>query len=60
MKDNQGSILIMVLWILSILVLLSIGLGYTMSLDQKLVGYQKDRLIALYLAKAGAQKAIAE
>ena len=60
MKGSRGSILIMVLWILSILVLLSIGVGYTMSLDQKLIGYQKDRLIALHLAKAGVQQAIAE
>ncbi len=60
MNSNRGSILILVLWILSILVLLSLGLGYTMSLDQKIVGYQKDRLVALYLAKAGVHKAIAE
>ena len=59
-QSKRGSILILSLWILAILVLLSIGLGYSVSLDQKLVSYQRDRLMALYLAKAGCLAAVAE
>ncbi len=60
LKANEGSVLILVLWILSFLVLLGLGLAYTTSLDQKLVGYQRDRLMALYLAKGGYYRALAE
>jgi len=59
-KANEGSILMVVLWILAFLVLLGLGLGYTTSIDQRLVGYQRDRLMALYLAKAGYYRALAE
>lgn len=59
-KNSRGSILILTLWILAVLVLLSLGLGYLMSLDQRLVAYQRDRLMALYLAKAGVQRVVAE
>ncbi len=52
-KSNDGSILMVVLWILAFLVLLGLGLGYSTSIDQRLVSYQRDRLMALYLAKAG-------
>ncbi len=50
----------LVLWILAFLVLLGLGLGYTTSIDQRLVSYQRDRLIALYLAKAGYFRALVE
>ncbi len=60
LKANEGSILILVLWILAFLVLLSLGLGYTTSLEQKLVSYQRDRLTALYLAKGGYFRALVE
>lgn len=56
----RGSILIVALWILAILVLLSLGLGYAMSLDERLLSYQRDRLRALWLAKAGYRRAVAE
>lgn len=59
-KANEGSILILVLWILAILVLLGLGLGSTTSLEQRLVSYQRDRLMALYLAKAGYFRALVE
>ncbi|MCH6545890.1 MAG: general secretion pathway protein GspK, partial [Deltaproteobacteria bacterium] len=59
-KSNDGSILMVVLWILAFLVLLGLGLGYSTSIDQRLVGYQRDRLMALYLAKAGYYRALAE
>lgn len=59
-KSNDGSILMVVLWILAFLVLLGIGLGYSTSIDQRLVSYQRDRLMALYLAKAGYFRASVE
>ena len=49
-----------VLWILAFLVLLGLGLGYSTSIDQRLVSYQRDRLMALYLAKAGYFRASVE
>ena len=52
--------LIQVLWTLAILVLLSLALGSTTALDQRLVSYQRDRLAALYLAKAGYRRALVE
>ena len=60
LKADKGSILILTLWILTSLVLLAVGLGYTTSIDQRLVSYQRDRLKALYLAKAGYVRALAE
>ncbi len=59
-KSEDGSILMVVLWILVFLVLLGLGLGYSTSIDQRLVSYQRDRLMALYLAKAGYVRATAE
>lgn len=59
-KADDGSIVILVLWILAILALLGLGLGFATSLDQRLVSYQRDRLTALYLAKAGYVRALAE
>src|SRR5216117_461727 len=58
LRASDGSVLIQVLWTLAILVLLSLALGYTTALDQRLVSYQRDRLTALYLAKAGYQRAL--
>src|SRR5438094_508213 len=60
LRASDGSVLIQVLWTLAILVLLSLALGYTTALDQRLVSYQRDRLTALYLAKAGYQRALVE
>jgi type II secretory pathway component PulK len=59
-KASDGAVVILVLWILAILALLGLGLGYAATLDQRLVGYQRDRLTALYLAKAGYFRALAE
>lgn len=59
-KASEGSILIFVLWVLAVLSLLGLGLGYAASLDLRLVGYQRERLTALYLAKAGYVRALAE
>src|SRR2546425_12358620 len=60
LRASDGSVLIQVLWTLAILVLLSLSLGYTTALDQRLVSYQRDRLTALYLAKAGYLRALVE
>src|SRR5438874_2851081 len=60
LRASEGSVLIQVLWTLAILVLLGLALGYTTALDQKLVSYQRDRLEALYLAKAGYVRALVE
>src|ERR687887_2043510 len=57
---SEGSILIQVLWTLALLVLLSLALASTTALDQRLVSYQRDRLTALYLAKAGYLRAVVE
>src|SRR5712691_5402138 len=60
LRASEGSVLIQVLWTLAILVLLGLALGYTTALDQRLVSYQRDRLTALYLAKAGYVRALVE
>ena len=60
LRADEGSILVLTLWILTMLVLLSLGLGYTTSIDQRLVSYQRDRVMALYLAKAGYFRALVE
>ena len=58
MKKN-GTILIVTLWILAILSLLAVGAGFRMGLEIKLTGFRLSELKALYLAKAGINKAIA-
>src|SRR5438067_12299839 len=60
LRASDGSVLIQVLWTLAILVLLSVALGYTTALDQRLVSYQRDRSTALYLSMAGYQRALVE
>jgi hypothetical protein len=60
LRAREGSVLIQVLWTLAILVLLSSAVGTTTALDQRLVSYQRDRLAALYLAKAGYVRALVE
>lgn len=57
LKSNKtGSILIMSLWILAILSILAMGLGFRSSIEARLSKYNMDRLKALYLAKAGVIK----
>lgn len=60
MKKHSGSILIFVLWVLIILSLLSIAVSYNYSGDIKLARYESENIRALYLAKAGVAKEIAE
>ena len=56
---KKGAILIITLWILAILAILSIGIGGRMGLELKLTGFNRDAIAALYLAKAGAKRAVA-
>ncbi|MCK4463734.1 MAG: general secretion pathway protein GspK [Candidatus Omnitrophica bacterium] len=57
MDSNKGSILITTLWIIAILSLLAMGIGFRSSLEVRLSKYNMDRLKARYLAKAGIEKA---
>lgn len=57
---RKGSILMISLWILAFLVVFAVGLGHRVSLNLRLARYQKDRLKAYCLAKAGFNKAVSE
>lgn len=60
MKDSvnrKGSILMICLWILAILVIFAISLGNRAVINLRLARYQRDRLKAYCLAKAGINKA---
>ncbi len=48
------------LWVLAILVIFAVGLGHRAAISLRLARYQRDRLKAGYLAKAGINRAIAE
>ena len=58
--DRKGQVIILSLWILIILTALAISLGHKVSMALRTSGYQKNRLQALYLAKAGLNRAISE
>jgi type II secretory pathway component PulK len=59
-KNCRGAILIVALWVLTILTVFAIALGYWASLEVKLVRYQRDKLKAGELAKAAIERAILE
>jgi general secretion pathway protein K len=59
-KGKGGTILLVTLWLLAILSLLAIGIGFRTSIDLKLAGYQIDSLKAYEIAKAGIAKAMKE
>lgn len=56
-QNGKGSILITTLWIMAILSLLAMGIGFRASLEVRLSKYSMDKLGARYLAKAGIVKA---
>lgn len=58
--NKKGSVLMITLWILAILVIFALGLGHRATINLRLVKYQRDRLKATYLAKAGINRAIVE
>ncbi len=57
---ERGTILIVTTWILAILTLFAVGIGFRVGLELKLTGYKLDRLKARYIAKAGMRMAIIE
>ena len=57
-NGKKGAILITSLWILAILTILTIGIGFRVSIEARLAKYNMDRLRALYLARAGVMKSI--
>lgn len=54
---KNGAILITTLWILAVLSVLAIGIGFRVSIEARLSKYNMDRLKAEYCAKAGILKA---
>lgn len=56
--DKRGTILITTLWILIILSILAIGIGFRVSIEARLARFNMDRLQGSYLAKAGIVKAL--
>lgn len=55
-SGQRGAILITSLWIVAILSILAIGIGFRVSLELRLARYGMDRLKSLYLAEAGIFK----
>ncbi len=60
LKSNKAAVLVVTLWILAILSLLAIGIGFRSAIEVKLLSYQIDSLKAYEIAKAGIIKAIVE
>lgn len=52
-KNDSGIIIVVTLWMLIILTLLAVGIGYRNSIGIKLGRYNIDRLKTYYIAKAG-------
>ena len=57
MTKRSGTILITTLWILAILSILAVGIGFRVSIEARLSKYNIDKLKAAYFAKAGIVKA---
>ena len=57
---KKAQILIIALWILVILAVLAVSIGYRVSLALRLGSYQREDLKSLYLAKSGVNQAIVE
>ena len=55
---KKGTILITSLWILAILSILTMGIGFRVSIEARLAKYNMDRLKGLYLARAGVAKSL--
>ena len=54
---RSGTILITTLWVLTILSILAVGIGFRVSIEARLSKYNMDKLKAEYYAKAGIVKA---
>ena len=58
MKGDRGTILITSLWILAILSIFAMGIGFRISIEARLAKYGIDGVRALYLSRAGMYKAM--
>ncbi|MFA5146426.1 MAG: hypothetical protein WC515_03485 [Candidatus Omnitrophota bacterium] len=58
MTDRKGTILVASLWILSILSIMAVGIGFRTSLEARLSKYNLDRMKSLYLARAGSFRSL--
>lgn len=58
--NEKGTILIVTIWIMSILSLLAIGIGFRMSLELKLIKFSMNKEKSRYLARAGINKFLTE
>jgi len=58
--NKKAQALIICLWILVILTIFAVSIGHRVSMSLRLSRYQRDRLKAIYLAKAGVDRAIVE
>lgn len=58
MNKRDGSVVMIILWILAILVVFSLGIGRRAALNLKIARFQLDRLKVGYWAKSGVHKAI--
>lgn len=58
--SKKSQALIITIWVLVILTILAISIGHRVSMALRLVRYQRDKLKATYLAKAGINRAISE
>jgi general secretion pathway protein K len=59
MVRKKSSVLVLILWILSLLVLFSIGIGQNVRAHLNFVSHLKKRVKNYYIAKGGVEKAIA-
>lgn len=55
-ENRKGTILVASLWILAILSILAMGIGFRISVEARLAKYNIDRVRALYIADAGLYK----
>lgn len=56
--NRKSQTLIISIWVLLILTVLTVSIGHQVSMALRLSRYQKDRLKAIYLSKAGINRAI--
>lgn len=57
MRNNEsGIIIIITLWIMAILTIFALGIGYRTSLDLRLARYQLDKIKTLYITKAAVEE----
>ncbi|MDI6784750.1 MAG: type II secretion system protein GspK, partial [bacterium] len=60
MKNQDGVVLIITLWILLILSTIALGFAFELHLESRLARYQLDSHTAAYLAQAGINRAMVE